>query len=254
MQQDDKIRLIPVEDRKREQIAARYTTRQCTLYGTGEVVPDGPTVLAVFLSAAETIGLIAYGRTTALAGPVPGAPPILDRWKTHVTGASAYERQYPLVHRMRLVLARVRWWKLRKRNRAGPAECPIRPLRPADRAEVRWAICRHKTTAVGTIALLRIDVRQLLAAQAARKAAIERATASLCAEIAAEHLGAWGRPGSWRKRTMLGKHERIPSEFFANPHVTVLTTGWATCSAEAPVGEWVNWVGPDWGDVRFQAR
>jgi hypothetical protein len=250
VKRNNNIAPIPGEDRKREQIAARYSVRQSTLYGTGEVVPEGPTVLAVFLSAGETIGVIAYGQTTALAGPVPGAPPIFDRWKSHVTGASPYERQFPLVHRMRLVLARVRWWKLRKRTRAGPAECPIRPLRPADRAQVRWAICRHKTTAVETVALLRMDVRQLLVAQAARKAAIEHATARLCAEVAAEQLAAWGRPGSFQKRTVTGKHELIPFEFFANRHVTILTSGWATCNPDA--GEWVQWAGPDWGDVRFR--
>jgi hypothetical protein len=92
------------------------------------------------------------------------------------------------------------------------------------------------------------DVRQLLAAQAK----VDRATRILCAEIGAERLEALGRPGNWRRAVCTGKHERIPSEFFANPHVTLLRTGWATCSPKAPFSERKNWVGPDWGDVKFR--
>ena len=82
-------------------------------------------MLPVYLSADEVIGLIAYDRTTALSEPAPGAPPIFERWKSHLTGGSTDERQYPLVRDMRLVLSRVRWWQLRKRERAGPAKCPL---------------------------------------------------------------------------------------------------------------------------------
>jgi hypothetical protein len=102
--------------------------------------------------------------------------------------------------------------------------------------------------AVQTLALLREDVRQLLAAQAK----VDRATRILCAEIGAERLEALGRPGTWHRGVCTGKHERIPSEFFANPHVTLLRTGWATCSPKAPFPERKNWVGPDWGDVKFK--
>jgi hypothetical protein len=240
---EDKLAPITGALQRREQIAARYPLPQTTLYGISEAVSRELEALPVFLCASEAIGLIAYGRATALASPVPGAPPIFERWQTHVTGASPHERQYPLVHRMRLALARVYWWKQRKRTGTGPAECPIRPLRPADRAEVRWAIRKHDTTAIKTVALLRSDVRQLLAAQSARKDAVDRTVRIICAEIAAEHLIAFGRPGSWRNKTVAGKHERIPSEFFANPHVTIRTDGWR---------ELAEWAGPDWGDVRFR--
>jgi hypothetical protein len=249
---EDKLAPITGALQKREHIAARYSPLQTTLYGISEAVAEELEALPVFLCASEAIGLIAYGRATALASPVPGAPPIFERWQTHVTGASPHERQYPLVHRMRLALARVYWWKQRKRTGTGPAECPIRPLRPADRAEVRWAIRKHDTTAIKTVALLRSDVRQLLAAQSARKDAVDRTVRIICAEIAAEHLIALGRPGSWRNKTVAGKHERIPSEFFANPHVTIRTDGWATCNPEAPRRELAEWAGPDWGDVRFR--
>ena len=82
MTERDRTRLIPVEDRKRELIAARHTARVTRRYGTShEPTPDEPAVYPVFLAADEVIGLIAYGRTTALKGPVPGAPRMFERWK-----------------------------------------------------------------------------------------------------------------------------------------------------------------------------
>jgi hypothetical protein len=97
---------VPIEDRKRELIAARHTARVTRRYGTShEAIPDEPEVYPVFLAADDVIGLIAYGRTVALKGPVPGAPKMFERWKSNVTGGSMYERQYPLVRQIRLVLA-----------------------------------------------------------------------------------------------------------------------------------------------------
>jgi hypothetical protein len=69
-----KFGLIPIEDRKRELIAARHIAREKRLYGTSEIPKPEPDVLPVFLSSDEVIGLIAYGCTRALDGPVPGAP------------------------------------------------------------------------------------------------------------------------------------------------------------------------------------
>jgi hypothetical protein len=252
MNADRKPTLISPEDRKRQQIAALYSLNGSTQYGINGLSSEEPTALPVFLSAAETISLIAYGWVTALDGPAPGAPDIYGRWKVHVTGPSPDERQYPLVRELRLVLARVHWWKVQKRSKAPPAKCPIPALGSDYRAQVRWAIRKSGMTAVQTLALLRKDVRLLLAAQAERNAAMDRATGILCAEVGAERLVALGRPGTWRKLTRTGTHEPIPSEFFANPHVTVLLTGWITCSPRAPAWEWINWIGPDWGDVRFK--
>jgi hypothetical protein len=247
----DHTRLIPIDDRKRELIAARHTARVSRLYGTSETVPQEPAVLPVFLASDEVIGLIAYRRTTALNGPIPGAPPMFERWTSHLTGGSWDDRQYPLVQDMRLVLARVRWWQ--QRNRPGHAACPIRPLHPIARGHVRWAIRRHKRTAVGTICLLRADVRQWLRAREAHDLAIERATAILCGEIAAENIVAWGQPGTWRTRRFTrGSHEAIPPVFFANPHNTIQSDGWATCGWDASAQHWADWNGTDWGDVRFK--
>ena len=254
MTERDRTRLIPVEDRKRELIAARHTARVTRRYGTShEPTPDEPAVYPVFLAADDVIGLIAYGRTTALKGPVPGAPRMFERWKSHVIGGSTYERQYFLVRQMRLVLARVRWWQSRRRMRMDPAKCPIKPLDRSIRGHVRWVIRSHGRSAVETVALLRADVRQLLAAKAGHEIAIERATANLCAEIAAEHIVAYGRRGVWRNRRFTsGIHEQIPAVFFANPHNTIQYDGWATCGWDVTVQHWADWNGPDWGDVRFK--
>ena len=254
MIEHDRTRLIPIEDRKRELIAARHTARVTRRYGTShEAIPDEPEVYPVFLAADDVIGLIAYGRTVALKGPVPGAPRMFERWKSNVTGGSTYERQYPLVRQMRLVLARVRWWQSRRRMRMDPAKCPIEPLDRAIRSHVRWAIHSHGKSAAETIALLRVDVRQLLAAKAGHEIAIERATANLCAEIAAEHIVAYGRRGVCRNRRFTsGIHEQIPAVFFANPHNTIQFDGWATCGWDVTVQHWADWNGPDWGDVRFK--
>jgi hypothetical protein len=252
----DRTHLIPIEDRKRELIAARHAARARRLYGTVQdekPVSGEPPFLPVYLSADEVIGLIAYDRTTALSDPAPGAAPIFERWKNHLTGGSTDERQYPLVRDLRLVLARVRWWQLRKRQREKAAECPIMPLPPIARGQLRWAIRQHGKTAVGTIALLRTDVRRLLAVQRAHEAAIERATAILCSEIAEEHIVAFGRPGIWRTRRFKGGiHEPIPSVFFANPNNTIIADGWATCGWDATAQDWADWKGPEWGDVRFK--
>ena len=258
MQRYDRTHLIPIEDRKRELIAARHSARVRRLYGTiqGKQPASGvPAVLPVYMSADEVIGLIAYDRSTALSEPAPGAPPIFERWHSHLTGGSVDERQYPLVRDMRLVLARVRWWHLRKRKRAGPTECPTKPLDRIARGHVRWAIRGKERTAIETIALLRTDVRQLLAAQTAHEIAIERATAILCTEIAAEHIVAWGRPGVWRTRRFKGGiHEAIPPVFFANPQNSIIADGWATCGwdTDTTAQDWADWKGPEWGDVRFK--
>ena len=118
---------------------------------------------------------------------------------------------------------------------------------------MRWALRCHQRTAVETIALLRSDVRQLLAAQTSHEIVIERATAILCNEIAAEHIVAFGRPGVWRTRRFKGGiHEPIPSVFFANPNNTIMADGWATCGWDATTQDWADWNGPEWGDVRFK--
>jgi hypothetical protein len=241
---DRKIELLPIEDRKREQIAAQHWL----LATVSKVPPEEPKEIPAYLSAAEAIGLIGFGRVRALDGPLPGAPSMYDRWGVHVTGASPYERQYPLVRRMRLVLARVHWWTLQRRKKAGLAKCPISALREDDRAEVRWAIRKHGMSAAQTIALLRTDVRKLLAVTSAIDQAIDR----LRTDIAAERLVAWGRPGDYRKGTLRGMHDRILPQFFANRHATILRTGWATCDPKAPHFERKNWSGPDWGDVKFR--
>ena len=253
MTEFDRTRLIPVEDRKRELIAARHTARARRLYGSSETVQPEPEVLPVWLTSDDVIGLIAYDRTKALDGPVPGAPPMFERWRSHVSGLPSDDRQYPLVRQLRLVLARVRWWQSRKRQRAIPSTCPIPPLDRVTREHIRWIIRRHGRPAIETITLLRADVRRLRAAQSAHELAIEHAVACLCAEISADNIDAWGRRGVWRtRRYTSGIHEKIPPEFFANPHSTILADGWATCGWDVSVQHWADWQGPDWGDVRFK--
>jgi hypothetical protein len=252
----DRTRLIPIEDRKRELIVARHTARVQRIYGPSrskESAPAEPSVYPVFLASEDVIGLIAYGRTTALRHPAPGEPPFFERWNSELMFGDSSERQHPLVRGMRLVLARVRWWQLSKRRHDNLVHCPIRPLDRVSRSHVRWAIRHNNRTAVGTIGLLRTDVRQLIAAREAHEITIERATAILCAEIAAEKFVAWGRPGVWRSRRFKsGIHKEIPFIFFANPHNTIQSDGWATCGWDVTVQHWTDWDGPDWGDVRFR--
>jgi hypothetical protein len=253
---DNSSRLIPTNARKRETVAARHTTRRRRLYGasgSSDPAPVEPDVYPVWLSSEEVIGLIAYGRITALSGAVPGEPPFFERWKLEVSGWSGVERRYPLVRDMRWVIARIRWWQRRKRRHGPPVPCPLHALDRIKRGHVRWAIKHHSGTAASTLAQLRADVRQMHAARTAHAMAIERATANLCAEIAAEHIVAWGRPGTWRKRQFTyGIHEPIPPVFFANAHNTIRRDGWATCADSVTMDVWANWSGPDWGDVRFK--
>jgi hypothetical protein len=231
-----------MEDSRRERVAARHIDRARRLYGVSETVEPEPATLPVFLSSDEVIGLLAYGRTRALDGPVPGAPPMFERWSSHMTGEMADDRQYPLVLAMRLVLARVRWWQQRKQNSTGAGACPIRPLDCRERAPVRVVIRRHGKTAVRTIALLRMDVRQWIRAVAQHNILTENTKAALCAEIAAGNLVALGRLGKRRQKHFTSEpHEAIPRTFFANPESTIFA-GWATCFGH----------GPDWGDIRFE--
>ena len=239
---------VPVVDRKHELIAARPVDRGRRLYGISETAEHVPPALPVFLSSDEVIGLLAYNRSRALDGPVPGAPPMFKRWSSHLTGGMADDRQYPLVRDMRLVLARVRWWKQRKRGPAKYGSGP-KPLHFIARAHVRVAIRRHGVTAVRTIALLRADVRQWIRAIAEHNRLIGHTRAALCAEIAAGNLVAWGRPGHWQKRQFTsGLPEAIPPVFFANPNNTILPDGWATGGSEGAADR----NGPDWGDLRFE--
>jgi hypothetical protein len=240
---------LPVGEREREVSAARHVARWRRLYGVSETAEPEPPALPVFLSSDEVIGLLAYGRTGALDGPVPGAPPMFKRWSSHLTGGMADDRQYPLVRDIRLVLARVRWWKRRKRGPANHGACPIRPLDFIARAHMRVAIRRHGMTAVRTIALLRTDVRQSIRAVAEHNRLIGNTRAALCAEIAAGNLVALGRPGHWQKRRFTsGLPEAIPPAFFANPNNTILPDGWATGGSEGAADR----NGPDWGDLRFE--
>src|SRR3954464_15160837 len=184
MDPDRKVELIRIEDRKREQIAAQHWLRRSTLAAISEASPEEPKELPVYLSTPEAVGLIGFGWIR-----------VLD-----VTGASPYERQYPIVHRMRLVLARVHWWIAQKREKASQGICPIAALRPDDRAEVRWGVRKHGT----------INVQKLLAATDAFASAMDQAIGYLCAEIAAERLVAWGRRGNYRKGKLCGIQKRIP--------------------------------------------
>ena len=253
MARDDPPRLIPTADRGREQIAARYTSRMSRLYGASEgndALPVEPDVYPFWLSFEEVIGLIAFGRITALSGPAPCEQLFFERWKSKVTGGPVIERRYPLVYNMRWVIARVRWWQSRKRLKACHAFPPLKPLDNCARANVRWALRHHQATSAVTLDQLRADVRQLYAARLTRAVAIERTTTMLCADIAAENITAWGRPGIWRKRQFTsGIHEPIKAVFFANPHNTIRLDGWATCADSVTMAVWANWSGPDWGDL-----
>ena len=256
MARHDSPRVIPTTDRKREQVAARYNTRVSQLYGTSRInepAPAEPDVYPAWLSSEEVIGLIAYGQITALSRPAPGEPPFFERWRIEITGGSVIERQHSLVRDMRWVITRTRWWQRRKRRHCPNISCPLQPLDRIRRAHVRWAIRQHGATAASTLAQLQADVRQWHSARLAHAATVERATAYLCTEIAAEHIVAWGRPGIWRKRQFTrGIHEPIPAVFFANPHNTIRHDCWATCSDSVTMDVWRNWTGPDWGDVQFK--
>jgi hypothetical protein len=202
------------------------------------------------------VGWIAYRQITALEGDTPDTARFFERWK-HKTmwGGSDVERRHSLVHAMRRVIARVRWWQRSKRQRRASTAAHLRPLDRIARSHVRWAIRHHGGTADSTLGLLRADVRQLLAAEAAHDATISRARQHLWAEMAAENIVALGRPGIWRKRQFKSAmHEPIPAIFCANPHNTIRLDGWATCADSAPAEEWANWSGPEWGDVKFRRK
>lgn len=71
----DHPRFIPIEDRRRELIAARQTARVQRMYGPSRgkgSAPEEPSAYPVFLTSEDVIGWIAYRRTTALRhlGPV----------------------------------------------------------------------------------------------------------------------------------------------------------------------------------------
>ena len=76
------MRQVPIEDRRRELIAARHIMPVRRLYGTSETPQPESDILPVFLSSDEVIGLLAYGRTRALDGPVSNAPRMFERWSS----------------------------------------------------------------------------------------------------------------------------------------------------------------------------
>ena len=98
---NDRTRLIPIEDRRRKLIAARHSARVRRLFGTQVKLQAEPAVLPVFLTADEAIGLIAYGRSTALSSPTPGAPPLFAQLSSNLFSWSKDERNFPLARGMR---------------------------------------------------------------------------------------------------------------------------------------------------------
>ncbi len=244
---------MTTNDYNREVIATRHSARIRLYYGTAESTPPEPGSLPPFLTAAEAVGLIAYGQSQALNGPAPGSPPVFQRWNIQIEQWHPEVARHPLVRAMQSRLARVRWWKLRKRAGQPVATCPTRPLDPETRDRIRRAIRSTRKSGVGTVALLRGDLRTLMAARVAHERKIAEASKALCAAAAEAKVTPVGRKGVWRKKLITGgMHEPIPREFFASPSNTILSDGWATRDLDLVGTNDVVPNGPDWGDVRFR--
>lgn len=250
-------RPLPLGDRKRAQIAARYEKdRQLA---ASQPLPEDefarPTAtgeLEPYLTAGEVLGLIAYGRPDGFERPAPGAPPMYERWGG-IPARSRCERRSSIIFEMRWVLARVRWWLTCDRRSGKWRKCPLPPLDRNARAKLRMIARRHGNEMSVLLAQLRADIRLIQTAYAAHEEELARATTKLCKSIAAKRLVALGRRGTRRGRVLqAGMHEAIPPEYFANPHNTITLDGWATCDPDAPIEEWLHVDRPEWGDVRFE--
>lgn len=247
---------FPIEDRRRELIAARHTARVQRAYGSQGAAATEPSVPSEYLTSEEVIGLIAFGYATAAPVPVPDERPLVQKWNYEPPIWSGGLRRYPWIYSLRWLIARVRWWRTCKRlGRIDGSK--LQRLHPTARARIRWALRTHGKPATEILVSLAQDVRQMLAARNAheepREEALARASQILCQEIAAGRICAWGRPGVWRSRQLAsGLHELIPNLFFSNPRNTILPDGWATCGWDAAARDLNDWKGPDWGDVRFK--
>jgi len=246
-------RPIPPTDQLREQIAVRRSERQRRFHYGSEPVPAEPAKYPVYMSFQEVIGWIACSRITALEGLTACESAFFSRWGFLGWGGGKYERQVREVHQLRYVIARVRLWQRAKRQMRPSQRRPLRPLSSHERRTVRLILRKHGGPARAVLKQLRADARNLLADRTSRGDAIEHARQQCCAEIAAEHLVAWGIPGISRERRFTKTmHEAIPAVFFANEQNTICLDGWATCAPAVSPSDWANWRGLEWGDVKFK--
>lgn len=216
-----------------------------------------PLEYPVFLNLDDVLGLIAYGRTMALRDEPPGISEFFERWKSKVTGGYAHPkpRNFPLLRDMHKALARVRRWQRCKRQGLSAWPSPLRPLGAGERARVRRVFLCHNGTAADTIRHLWADLRQLYAVTAEHEAKIEHSIGTLCRAVADESLPMLGRPGNWRKRrSKRGIYKRVPPEFFADPLADIWRhrSGWAVGGLNGSMEDYVDWEGPDWGEIRFR--
>ena len=250
-------------------------------YGADDIVaPPEPDTYPVFLSVRQVLGHIAYGRTTAMAGRPPDAPPYFERWQSKVMAGKPCEpRHYPVFENMHRVVARVRWWQRCKRLSRHSTPSPIRPLNAINRMHLRRLLRRHagmvthadhhstkpisEKIAFGRQLLAQLwrDTRDLYAAAADFQTKIDSAIATLNYEIARDALTAYGRRAERHSgqlaslRIVADSHEVVSAMIFANSVMSVTVGDYIAprIDIESATVEVSDWEGPIWGHVRFKA-
>jgi hypothetical protein len=222
-----------------------------------DALPNGGPAPA-YLTAAETLALIAYGDVRAFdAGRLaPGEPPMWQRWGFVETGGGCLRRRRTIFE-MRWILARVRW-RLKPHRRKG--RCPLPPLDSARRSELRRLWHQHGRRPMA--ALLKDLAADTVAANdavRAQAAAVRHASERIGNAISSGQLHPLGRAGRFAARSFASlQHEPVPPAFFANSRAVVTCEGWATYDIEGmsykDYEKWRKPGNPDWGDLRIPTR
>lgn len=222
-------------------------------------MPDTDTAPAAgFLTAREALALLAYGDVRAFDGLAPGEPDMFGRWG-HSEGRWTSGRRTPPLFRLRWVLARVRWRLTRGQRRGRWRACPLPPLGPVGRAQLRHLLRTHGRPAADLVPDLRADIERARLSVEDVKRRLGAADTLLRAAAADGRLPIWGRRGRAAGGQFASTdHEPVPPAFFLHRHRTLAAmVGWATLGSgpDVPMEEWALWrrsnEPPDWGDLRF---
>jgi hypothetical protein len=228
----------------------------------------------LYLSSAEAISLVAWGREDAIFEQIPSEADLRQRirgnWGKEVLLYQPFdqrggERRHQHVLAARRTLLRCQWRKRHGRLTAarwqhlGPTQAKARlgvwthALRAADPESRRWIrmFVRHSRQTITDVgAKLRIDLRPLYEMRATRAEAMDVAIRCITSAAAAAEITLIGRPIRPGGGEGGGAHERIPGLFFLNQWNTITPEGRAGCDADAPLGE-QRAVRSEWRDLRM---
>ena len=203
------------------------------------------------LTAAEALGILAYGNPKAFDEPTE-IQARLARWGCFRISNVEFRRLYPL-RELRWVIARVRWQKHHARRFNKWRPCPLPPLIHGHRAQLRRMMRQYLHPSHKLLQEVTIDLKAAKLAQRKK----DEANSALCSAAYEGKLTITGRKGRFAAHELIAlQHEVIPRIYFKQRGLRITRNGWITMDDRVPFDNWSLWrraEAPDYCELSFNA-